>query len=95
MNDIVKMIPCYVKFVVSLVVQLVAAAFVIAVLGSLFFPDINPVDHLVTLINSFMGEKSGGFTGLLALVVFVYFVSLFKSDCCKSGSCDSKRCDSD
>ena len=87
MNDLIKMIPCYLKFVVTLLINLVASVFVLAVFGSIFFPDLNPIAHLHTLINSFL---TGGFTGLLGLVVFVYFVWL-----CKSDSCSSKHCDTD
>ena len=95
MKDTLRLIVQYVKFGVRLIIHLIAAAFVIAVLASLLIPNINPVGQLVNVINSFVSAKSG-FAGLLALVVFVYFVSLFKADKCVSSECDTKKCnDSD
>ena len=78
-------IMCIVRCVVGALIHLVAAVFVLAVLFNLFFvtAHFDVVKNLVHVINGFLG---GGFGGLIALVIFVFFASSLK--------CNSK-CDKD
>ncbi len=77
MNELEK-IASIVRGVIGMIIQLVGAVFVLAVLFNLFHTtaDFNVIKNLSGIINSFLG---GGFTGLIALVVFVHFLTLSSS----------------